>query len=424
MKFRHLIPASLIILIILSGCSKDKPSEPEQQIEDDPVVSRVEYGGCKTDKQDGKLPEANSDRSCIRYSYDEGTESLELTHINAGFNCCPGEISLDMTIRGDTISIVETESQSWCRCLCLYDLSCRIDNLPPSEYTIRISEPYLAEGDRKIEFAVDLAAQQSGSECFDREHYPWNTGYYSEDPYGYLIDYSGCKAASTGISDVEVPGCLDCVLCYYSDNTLTLRQINAGFNCCFDEILADISIQNDTIRITGRETGQPCDCLCLFDLEFEIRGIEPGVYTVIIEEPHLCDEDEPIVFELKLPCLPNYSHCEARSCYPWESSYSEDNDLRRMEEMEQSISELLESANCRGDGDCIALPYGDKPCGGPVKYVAASRASGEFGLLVPTLFVYNHFHDLVNRRYHYGSDCMFVSRPDVECYRGFCRIVK
>ncbi|MBD3178891.1 MAG: hypothetical protein GF417_04430 [Candidatus Latescibacteria bacterium] len=423
MKSKLLLLSLIFILIIPAGCSEKTPSEPGNY-NSGPVAALVDYQGCKTEKKEGKYPEIASDRDCIEYSYDPDEQRLELIHINAGFNCCPGDISAHITISNDTITIAERESGQACKCLCLFDLSYQIENLPPSVYTIKVIQLYLQEGDQPLEFTVDLQARQSGKECLVRDHYPWDTGYYSEEPAGVMIDYSGCKSAITEISDVEVPGCLDCVLCLYTGNTLTLKHLNAGFNCCPEELLADITVSNDTIRIVEIETEGLCDCNCLFDLEYEFSNIDPGEYTVIIEEPYRCPEDEPMVFELELPCLPNFCHCEKRSCYPWESSYSEDNDLQRMSEMEIAIYQMLTPPVCQSDGDCMALPYGDKPCGGPGKYVAASRSSEDFERLIPTLSVFNYFQDVVNRRYNYRSDCEYVERPAVECSGGFCRVVR
>ena len=423
MKTRFLLLAAIFVLVLPAGCSEEKPSEPEQQLEEDPIAALVQYQGCKTDKDVGKYPEVAPDQDCVEYSYNPDQETLQLNHINAGFNCCPGEITADISINGDTISIVENESEYGCKCLCLFDLAYRIEDLAPGIYTISITELYLEEGDQPVEFTVDLENQQSGKECFDRDHYPWNNGYYSEEPQGFLTDYTGCKTVVTDISDTEVPPCLGCAECFYSDNILYINHINAGFNCCPEEIVSEIHIEGDTIRIREWETEGLCDCLCLFDLKYEIRNIEPGTYTVVFDEQYLCEGDDPLTFQITLPTLPNFCFCEERTCYPWETSYSEENDQERLSKMEDLIEELRTPAVCSGDSDCLALPYGDKPCGGPRKYIAASAATEDFSRLIPALCVYNSFDEVVNRRYHYVSDCMIVGKPAVECINGYCRIV-
>ncbi len=421
MRFELLLLSAVIFLIIPAGCSEDNPSEPTGYSAD-PSGKLVDFQGCKTSKQAGSFPGVGSDQDCVRYSYDsEG--NLRLDHINAGFNCCPGDITADISIRNDTIFIAEAESDPACRCLCLFDVSYLIENLSPGEYYIRITGLYLNEEDQPVEFSVDLESRPSGMECFHRDHYPWDTGYSYREPEGKLIDYSGCKGTVTGISDVEVPEGLDCVECFYSgSNVLSLKHLNAAFNCCPGEIISDIVVRNDSIIITEDETEGLCDCICLFDLEYEIINIPTGEYTVLIREPYLCEGDQPLSFSIQLPCLPNYCHCEFRTCYPWETNYSEEQDLKRLSRMERILEQLLASPVCNSREDCIALPCGAKPCGGPGKYVAASRSSESFSILIPQLCIFNSFQDLVNHRYKYLSDCLFVTRPEVECRDGLCRI--
>lgn len=424
MKSRVLLLSIIFAIVIPVGCSEDNPSKPVAT--NAGIQSElVDFQGCKTSKQRGIVPGVKPNQDCVEYSYDsEGT--LRLVHINAGFNCCPGVIKADITIENDTIAIVEKESDPNCRCLCLFDISYRIENLPPSEYTITISELYLNQDDPPVEFSVDLSSRQSGRECFFRDHYPWQDSYSAGDPEGELIDYAGCKYDVTNISDLEVPGGLDCVQYLYSNTgILSLKHINAAFNCCPEEIITDISINNDTIRIAEDEKNGLCDCICLFDLQYELRNIEPGDYTIIFEEPYLCQGDRPLNFDIELPCLPNSCFCASRTCYPWETTYNEEDDLRRLSGMKEILDRLLKtSLSCNNQANCIALPYGAKPCGGPGKYVAASRTSENFPLLVPCLCIFNSFQDLVNRRYNYESDCSFVTKPEVECLEGHCKIVE
>ncbi len=112
------------------------------------------------------------DKSCIEYQYSD-TNVLLLSHINAGFNCCPGELSADITVEGNLITIEESESEAGCRCLCIYDLDYEIRYLESGVYQIRIVELYLNEEDEPLNFTIDLSSSPSGSYCVDRTHYPW-----------------------------------------------------------------------------------------------------------------------------------------------------------------------------------------------------------------------------------------------------------
>ena len=115
---------------------------------------------------------AESQEDCLEYRYN-GTDTLALSHINAGFNCCPGEIDADISFEGNIITITERESTAGCHCLCLYDLDYQIANLEPGEYTIRVIEPYISQTDQELEFTVTLSSITSGSFCQTRNSYPW-----------------------------------------------------------------------------------------------------------------------------------------------------------------------------------------------------------------------------------------------------------
>ena len=162
----------LAVIFALGGCGDD----------DNPADSNLESrllsaAGCKQFIAGKPGFDTPSSQTCVEYVYNSAN-TLRLTHINAGFNCCPGEIGGDIVIADNVITITESESESGCYCLCLFDLVFEIDNLPPGVYTIRIVEPYMAdqyavECGESIDFVVELLLPGSGSECFERVHYPW-----------------------------------------------------------------------------------------------------------------------------------------------------------------------------------------------------------------------------------------------------------
>jgi hypothetical protein len=173
-------------------CTMDLASAPSDTI----CVKRSGYpwnagGGSEpfgvlvshTDCRDGMLGSnadgTPTDLSCIEWRY-EADNVLTLTHVNAAFNCCPGEIAADITIADGTITIAEHEEQSMCDCNCLYDLVFEIWNLDPAPYTIKVVEPYAQPTDERLEFNVDLASLPTGVKCAYRPHYPW--GYQSTMP--------------------------------------------------------------------------------------------------------------------------------------------------------------------------------------------------------------------------------------------------
>ena len=62
-----------------------------------------------------------------------------------------------------------------CHCLCLYDFSYDVVNLPPGEYNFVIEEPYSETGS-ELTFTANLIRKPVDEVCVDRDYYPW--GYY------------------------------------------------------------------------------------------------------------------------------------------------------------------------------------------------------------------------------------------------------
>lgn len=162
---------ALSLLIIIS-CKQD-----ENIIPFNPNAHLVSYHGCKTFPQESGASSQFSlfhaqNQDCIEYQYF-GDSILEIHHLNAGFNCCPGEVVADIDINDNLIVIRENETESGCFCLCLFDVNYRIEGLMPGIYTIIIIEPYTNDQDEKLEFTVDLSRATSGTYCVSRNHYPW-----------------------------------------------------------------------------------------------------------------------------------------------------------------------------------------------------------------------------------------------------------
>jgi hypothetical protein len=138
-----------------------------------PTGSLIGYDGCIEFAKGGQTDSIPPDQDCMIFQYD-GEGALLLKHVHAGFNCCPDELLADITVQDNVITIEEDESleSGGCDCLCLFDVSYRIENLPPREYTIRVYGMYLL-GAQILEFTVDLASLPSGIHCVYRDHYPW-----------------------------------------------------------------------------------------------------------------------------------------------------------------------------------------------------------------------------------------------------------
>ncbi len=157
----------LAAVVCLGGC---KTGAEEQA---DVVVTLLGYQGCKLMPESGleRLEQVRM-RECLEFDYD-GRGTLVLKHVNSGFNCCPGELTADVTVIGRRITITEKELEAGCHCLCLYDLDYRIDNVAAGEYVVSFVCPYVEARETMMAIDLDLSGPASGQVCLDRDHYPW-----------------------------------------------------------------------------------------------------------------------------------------------------------------------------------------------------------------------------------------------------------
>jgi hypothetical protein len=136
---------------------------------------------------------------------------------------------------------------------------------------------------------------------------------------GQLISKSVCKSnlkSTTGITDT--PDSLSCVDYSFdnSTNKLTIKHINAGFNCCPDSFYCNVSLSNDTIIIQEIERNPKCDCDCIYDLNIEIQGVDTKKYLIKLIEPYVGDQIK-ILFGIDLTKDKVGSFCVTRKQYPW-----------------------------------------------------------------------------------------------------------
>ena len=109
---------------------------------------------------------------CLEYSYD-GSGTLTITRISAGYNCCVDELGANISFDGGTITFDEYEVNPACYCLCLYDVEYTLHNIEPGTYTLLFNELYLESYDTPLEVTIDLISEPEGSFCLERDHYPW-----------------------------------------------------------------------------------------------------------------------------------------------------------------------------------------------------------------------------------------------------------
>ncbi len=128
---------AFFFLIGGAGCNRDNPYE-EIKIKD------FSYQGCKEIVT--HYTKASEREEYIEYkAVADGY--LDIKHVNAVFNCCPGTIEATVTMQGNEITIVETETDPQCKCICDYDLEYSVGPLSSNtEYTLifcRDNDEYL-----------------------------------------------------------------------------------------------------------------------------------------------------------------------------------------------------------------------------------------------------------------------------------------
>jgi len=169
-KVPSFLSTVLFTALVLQGCNK-----AEQQIEG----QLVSHSDCKSSKTLAIYAETPDTLSCMNYTYDGPGKILSLEHINAGFNCCPNEITCSFSENGDTIIISEREESSLCNCNCLFDLKIELVNIEAKSYIIKVIEPYCGKQE-KLVFTFDPEISPAGSACAKRKVYPWGMSQYSK----------------------------------------------------------------------------------------------------------------------------------------------------------------------------------------------------------------------------------------------------
>ncbi|MFC2132107.1 hypothetical protein ACFLSQ_11800 [Bacteroidota bacterium] len=173
-----LILASCFFIVFVIQCCNDKPIDDVSCNNDgpygsDPSGAIINHTDCKNDSG-GIKGEIFSSDECISFKYFPNDKILGLSHINAGFNCCPERITSDFKFTGNTISIHEHQAKAGCKCNCLYDINYELRNISPGIYHIEIVGP-ITDGVNKpqLEFDIDLSLE-TNTHCLKRGFYPWD----------------------------------------------------------------------------------------------------------------------------------------------------------------------------------------------------------------------------------------------------------
>jgi hypothetical protein len=316
-----------IITVFMVQCESSLPGDPVNNDHSDTIQnpnlsgSVINASDCKQFKAGNFAEELTDTLSCIEFIFNADSKSLLLLHQNAGFNCCPGSLSCSVNLSGDTLIIQEYEEEALCNCNCLYDLEIKVNGVEAKIYQLKFIEPYVWDMD-KLEFEINLTTDVSGLHCVTRKKYPWGIHHNmveSSEITGKILNYSDCKDLSISVAMAKDAATGESCLEYSfspETGTLLLKHINAGFNCCPEGIDCLITSSNDTIYIEETEAGGLCACLCLYDLDIELEGLESKGYFIKLKEPYL-DQDEKLELWLDLQNNPSGNYCVTRNDYPW-----------------------------------------------------------------------------------------------------------
>ncbi|UCD17924.1 MAG: hypothetical protein JSV44_03190 [Candidatus Zixiibacteriota bacterium] len=169
---------------------------------------------------------------------------------------------------------------------------------------------------------------------------------------------SECKSFDKSGMVADIPPTQDCFEYEYDgQGILSVRHINAGFNCC-PEIMVNYVIdpENEILTITEVETKADCHCNCLFDYCYKINDLTPGLYTIIVEEPYRHDDDPLLEFAADLNAACTGSFIVDRSHYPWGMAYNPGGSLTGYSDCGGYPTEN-KAYDVGNDQDCVKYEY-------------------------------------------------------------------
>jgi hypothetical protein len=139
MNYRYLL--GIVFILLLTCCEK----ETSRKV---PSVGKITYGDCKPETK------KSGESEYLEYKTVD-TDYLQINHINAWFNCEPGQLFVSAELINDIIAVDEYEESHFANCICPYDLSYRIGPLNYGRYIFRIERG-------EIEFSINFNSLTNG----------------------------------------------------------------------------------------------------------------------------------------------------------------------------------------------------------------------------------------------------------------------
>lgn len=98
-------------------------------------------------------------------------------------------------------------------------------------------------------------------------------------------------------------------------------------------------------------------------------------------------------------------------------------DVTDVNRLRAEIVRLTRDKTADNVQQCLVLPLGHKPCGGPAEYIAVSIKGKDEGSLLQKISGYNQAVEADNLRKGLMSDCAVVEKPAVQLVNGKCELV-
>lgn len=127
MKQTRILAAATIIIALLWACEMDYQANP--------FISNINTSDCHTSTDKLAAKEMNTDSIVV--SWPGGDNPMQVTHYNMVLDCGEPHINTTVETNGNIVTVVEhVGEQGLTNCICLYDNSFQINNLPARPFTL------------------------------------------------------------------------------------------------------------------------------------------------------------------------------------------------------------------------------------------------------------------------------------------------
>ncbi|UCE61213.1 MAG: hypothetical protein JSU63_05585 [Phycisphaerales bacterium] len=230
-----------------------------------PWIQRYGDSGCLIGTQRGA---DDLDYPCVNedhFEFSAGVGTLDIMHYSATYNCCPDDIRVTLSVEGNHLALTEEEilDSGGCSCICCFDVDTTLVDLQPGQYTYEycwldyeFGQQRCQTGEIEIPETVPHVETYGNGECL--------------------------PGTQRGTEGTEYP-CPDDDYLELTPGvgTLDITHYNATYNCCPDDILVALSVDDHHLMLTEEEIldSGGCFCICCFNVEATIVDLEPGLYT-------------------------------------------------------------------------------------------------------------------------------------------------